>query len=234
MAKLGLSIGIDADVTGLRKMGRDVTGELEKLRGVTNRVGSAVSAAMAMPMIGFLSSVMQAHAEARKVQADMMAPFSGRMMMAENSAELMKMAVGQRMTQAGMDEPAARQIKATAEQQAMSALLATQKGGTVGKTLENMLESPTGFASNMIRYAEGGAQEAGAVLSELFGGNFGALLGNIQNPENQANLALGQLRQQSAVAMATGDVGQYEGLRMQIERQTYILAEIERNSKGAR
>lgn len=235
MAKLGLSIGVDADVTGLRKMGQQVTGELEKLRGATNRIGSSISAAMALPMVGFLSNVMQAHAEARKIQADLMAPFSGKMMMAEKQAELMKMQVGQRMIAAGMDETAARSIKMQAEQEVMTGLLAQQKGSTAGRSIETMLESPAGFVSNLIKSGEGWLQSAGALGSEMLGGNLTAgLTGEFEDKANKAAYELGTTRMQAGLSMATGQTEQFEGLRMQLERQTYILAEIERNSKGAR
>ena len=51
---------------------------------------------------------------------------------------------------------------------------------------------------------------------------------------NQAAVNLGQARSQAATAIATQDIGQFEGTRMQLERQTYALLEIERNTKGSR
>jgi len=234
MAKLGLGIGFDIDLAGLRKMGQQVTGELEKLRGTTNRISNAVGAAMAMPMIGFLSSVMQAHAEARKIQSELMSPFSGKMMMAEKHAELMKMAVGQRMVAHGLDEGPARAITMQAEQEVMQGLLAQQKGSTAGRSIETALTDKTAFVSNLVKSGEGWWQAVKALGSEAIGGNLTAgLTGEFDDKRNQAMFDLGNTRSQAALAMATGQTEQFEGLRMQLERQTYILAEIERNSKGA-
>lgn len=235
MAKLGLSIGVDADVTGVRKMGQQVTGELEKLRGATNRIGSSISAAMAMPMVGFITNVMQANAEARKVRDELMFPFSHKMHEAQISADLRKMQVGQRMVAAGMDEASARSMTARAEEEMMTGLMAQQNRTMVGRSLESFLTEPTKFMSNMVRAAEGGLQVRGAQLSELFGGNvMGALGFGEMSAQNQAEVNLGQARQGAAMAMATQDIGQFEGMRMQLERQTYALLEIQKNTEGKR
>jgi hypothetical protein len=235
MAKLGLSIGIDADVTGLRKMGQQVTGELEKLRGATNRIGSSVSAAMAMPMVGFLSNVMQANAEARKIRDELMFPFSHKMHEAQISADMRKMQVGQRMVAAGMDESAARSMTLKAEEEMMTGLMAQGPRGMIGRSLESFLTEPTKFMANMVRAGEGGLQVRGAQLSELFSGNvMGAMGFGPMSEANQAAVNLGQARSQAATAIATQDIGQFEGTRMQLERQTYALLEIERNTKGSR
>ena len=242
MAKVGLGVGIDFDIGGLRKGVQTATAELERLRKSSNQIGSAISAAMALPIVNFASSVMEAHAQARKIQADLMAPFSGKMMMAEKQAELMKMQVGQRMVGAGLDEAAARSIKMQAEQEVISGLMAQQKGSTVGRSLETFFEGPGAFVSNIVKSLEGAAQYAGAVGSEALGGNLSPLsqlmagteMGRFDDPANKAAAELGLTRMQAGAVLAGGQTEQFEGLRMQLERQTYILAEIERNSKGAR
>lgn len=242
MAKVGLGVGIDFDIGGLRKGVQTATAELERLRKSSNRIGNSISAAMALPIVNFASSVMEAHAEARKIRADLMAPFSTKMMMAEKQAELMKMQVGQRMVGAGLDEPEARKIRMDAEQEVITALLAQQKGSTMGRSLETFFEAPGKYISNIVKSLEGGASYLGAVGSEALGGNLGPLAGLMTGGEgggfeDQANRATAELaltRMQAGLALAGGQTEQFEGLRMQLERQTYILAEIERNSKGAR
>ena len=242
MAKVGLGVGIDFDIGGLRKGVQTATAELERLRKSSNHIGNAISAAMALPIVNFASSVMEAHAEARKIRADLMAPFSTKMMMAEKQAELMKMQVGQRMVGAGLDEPEARKIRMDAEQEVITGLLAQQKGSTLGKSLENFFEGPGKYISNIVKGLEGGATYLGAVGSEALGGNLGPLSslmtggegGGFEDPANRAAAELALTRMQAGLAVAGGQTEQFEGLRMQLERQTYILAEIERNSKGAR
>jgi len=235
MAKLGLSIGIDADVTGLRKAGQQVTGELEKLRGIANRISGSVSAAMAMPMMGFITSVMQANAEARKVRDELMFPFSHKMHEAQIGADLRKMQVGQRMVAAGMDEPAARSVTAKAEEEIMTGLMAQGPSTLVGRSLTSFMTDPSKFMSNLVRAAEGGAEARAGQLSELFSGNImGALGFGGMSDENQARVDLGQARQAAASAIATQDIQSFEGLRMQLERQTYALLAIEQNTKGTR
>ena len=242
MAKVGLGVGIDFDIGGLRKGVQTATAELERLRKSSNQIGSAISAAMALPIVNFASSVMQAHAEARKIQADLMFPFSHKMHEAQISADLRKMQLGQRMVSAGMDEPAARSITRQAEQEMMSGLMAQQKGSTFGRSLENFLEGPAAYMSNIVKGLEGGAGYLGAVGSEALGGNLGPFAslmtggdaGGFKDPTNRAAAELAMTRMQAGLAMAGGQTEDFEGLRMQLERQTYILADIERNSKGAR
>ncbi len=235
MAKVGLGIGIDVDLAGLRKMGQQVTGELEKLRGTTGRISATMSAAMAMPIVGMMSGIMQAQAEARKVRADLMFPFSNAMHEAQIGSDLLKMQVGQRMVGAGLDESAARSMRMGTERELMSGLMAQAPGTMAGKSIENFLTSPTDFLANLVRSAEGMAQGVGAVASEALGGNLTAgMTGQFNDPANRAAFQLGETRMQAGLAMATGQTEQFEGLRMQLERQTYILAEIERNSKGSR
>lgn len=235
MAKLGLSIGVDADVTGLRKMGQQVTGELEKLRGATNRIGSSVSAAMAMPMMGFISNVMQAHAEARKVRDELMFPFSHKMHEAQISADLRKMQVGQRMVAAGMDEAAARGMTARAEEEMMTGLMAQGPSTAAGRSLTSFMTEPGKFMSNIVRAVEGNIQASGARFSEFLSGNvLGAYGIGDMSEANQAAYDLGATRNQAGLAMASQDIGSFEGTRMQLERQTYALLEIERNTKGKR
>ncbi len=235
MAKLGLSIGVDADVTGLRKMGQQVTGELEKLRGATNRLGSSVSAALAMPMMGFISNVMQAHAEARKVRDELMFPFSHKMHEAQISADLRKMQVGQRMVAAGMDEAAARGMTARAEEEMMTGLMAQAPSTAAGRSLTSFMTEPGKFMSNIVRAVEGNIQASGARFSEFLSGNvLGAYGIGDMSEANQAAYDLGATRNQAGLAMASQDIGSFEGTRMQLERQTYALLEIERNTKGKR
>ncbi len=244
MAKLGLSIGIDADVTGLRKMGQQVTGELEKLRGATNRIGASIHAAMALPMVGFMSSVVQAAAEARKMRAEMMFPFSNAMNEAQIQADMIKMGVGQRMVEAGLDQPEARKMIADANKQAMQALLANQAGSTLGRSVESALLGPAEYAANLVKAGGGMYEQAAAVGSELLSGNLGPLSqmlvagnlspSNFESVSNRERFRMGELQTQASLAMAGGQTEQYESTRMQLERQTYLLAEIARNSGGTR
>jgi len=235
MAKLGLGIGIDIDVAGLRKAGQQVTGELEKLRGVASRISSSVSAAMAMPMMGFISNVMQAHAEARKVRDELMFPFSHKMHEAQISADLRKMQVGQRMVAAGMDEPAARSMTAKAEEEMMTGLMAQAPSTAAGRSLSSLMSDPGKFMANIGRAIEGNMQAQGARFSEMWQGNIAGAYGiGDMSEANQAAYALGATRNQAGLAMATQDIGAFEGTRMQLERQTYALLEIEKNTKGTR
>jgi hypothetical protein len=244
MAKVGLGVGIDFDIGGLRKGVQTATAELERLRKSSNQIGSAISAAMAMPMIGFMSSVVQAAAEARKMRAEMMFPFSHAMHEAQIQADMIKMGVGQRMVEAGLDQPEARKTISDANKQAMQALMANQAGSTLGRSVESALLNPAEYAANLVKAGGGMYEQAAAVGSELLGGNLGPLSqmlvagnmspSNFESGSNRERFRMGELQTQASLAMAGGQTEQYESTRMQLERQTYLLAEIARNSGGTR
>jgi len=235
MAKVGLGVGIDFDVTGLRKGMQQATGELEKLRGITNRIGGSIHAAMAMPMVSFLGSVMHAHAEARKIQADLMAPFSAKMMEAQISADLMKMQAGQRMVAAGLDEAAARRITVGANKEVATALMAEQPGSEASKSVESFMTDEAGYITNVVRGIEGYSQAMKAIGREMLGGNLLAgLTGEFDDPRNRAEFELGGTRSMAAMAMATGQTGNMEGMTLQLLRQTEILQQIKNNTQGSR
>lgn len=235
MAKVGLGVGIDFDVTGLQKGMQQATGELEKLRGITNRIGGSIHAAMAMPVMSFLSSVMQANEEARKIRADLMAPFSEKMMQAQINADLMKMQAGQRMVAAGLDEAAARKITVDANKEVATALMARDEGAIASKSVESFMTHPGDYITNLVRAGEGWMQQIGAVGSEMLGGNLLAgFTGEFDDRRNRAAFELGGTTSTAAMAMATGQTGNMEGLTLQLLRQTEILEAIDRNTKGNR
>lgn len=99
MAKLGMSIGIDADVTGLRKLSRGVTAELEKVRGQVNNVGSMMTAAMAMPLVGMVRSLIDAREEARQLGVELATPFSPELIQAKINADLSQMRFGMQLAE---------------------------------------------------------------------------------------------------------------------------------------
>jgi len=235
MAKVGLGVGIDFDIAGLRKGVQTATSELERLRGVTNRIGSSVSAAMAMPMMGFISNVMQAHADARKVRDELMFPFSHKMHEAQISADMRKMQLGQRMVAAGMDESAARSMTMRAEEEMMTGLMAQAPSTAVGRSLTSFMTEPSKFIANIARAVEGNIQAQSARFSEFLSGNVAGAYGFGEMSEaNQAAFDLGAIRNQAGLAMASQDIGSFEGTRMQLERATIALQAIEQNTKGTR
>jgi hypothetical protein len=235
MAKLGLSIGIDADVTGLRKLGQQVTGELEKLRGITNRIGSSINAAMSLPIVSFVSSVAQANAEARKIRSELLAPFSTSMMQASVRAEMAKMQFAQRMVAQGLDTVDARKIETDANKEMLTALMAQSPTNTAARSIESFISEPSAFLGNLIRAGGGYLTGAQAELNELFSGNLGFLTsGTFKDPRNKAAAELGRTQMQAGMALAMNDVGQLGPLLSQLERQTYVLQQIDRNTQGQR
>jgi hypothetical protein len=222
VAKLGLSIGIDADVTGLRKMGQQATAQLEAIRGQFGRMQNLVGAAMASPLFQAIGAFYQANAEARKTLDEMAKPFSTRMIEAEMDALQARMAAGQRMVQLGMDEPGAARIERGAQREIATALRAESPTGIAAKNMESFFTDPGAYIANAAYGLQASAEASLMKVKELTVG-----LSDMEQLRAQE----AQIRAQSGLAMATGDTGQLEGLNLQLLR---VLEQIKTNTERTR
>jgi hypothetical protein len=222
VAKLGLSIGIDADVTGLRKMGQQATATLEGIRGQFSRMQNLVGAAMASPLFQAIGSFYQANIEARKTLDEMTKPYSTRMIKAEIDALHANMAAGQRMVGLGMDEPGAARIERGAQQQIATALRAVSPHGTQAKNIESFFTEPGAYIANAAYGLTASAEASLMKVKELTVG-----LSDMEALRAQE----AQIRAQSGIAMAIGDTGQLEGLNQQLLR---VLEQIKQNTERTR
>lgn len=228
MAKLGLSIGIDADVTGLRKMGQQATAQLEGIRGQFNRMQALFAAGMASPLFQIMGAFTQANIEARKTLDQMTKPYSTRMIRAEIDAMQAIMAAGQRMVGLGMDEPGAARIERGAQREIATALRASSPSGGAAKSFESFFGAPGEFMANTA-YGLGShfnkvIQDMGIGFRMLGGGPGASDLERLQMQESQ-------IRAQTGFALAAGDTGQVEGLNLQLLR---VLEAIKQNTERTR
>jgi hypothetical protein len=228
VAKLGLSIGIDADVTGLRKMGQQATAQLELIRGQFGRMQNLVGAAMASPLFQAIGSFYQANIEARKTLDEMTKPFSTRMIKAEIDALHAKMAAGQRMVGLGMDEPGAARIERGAQREIATALRATSPAGRQARNIESFFTDPGAYIANAT-YGFGGhldkvLQDMGIGFRMLGGGAGASDLEKLQMQESA-------IRAETGFAMASGDTGRLESLNLQLLR---VLEQIKQNTDRSR
>jgi hypothetical protein len=214
VAKLGLSIGIDADVTGLRKMGQQATATLEGIRGQFSRMQNLVGAAMASPLFQAIGSFYQANLEARKTLDEMTKPYSTRMIKAEIDALHATMAAGQRMVGLGMDEPGAARIERGAQREIATALRSVSPSGTQAKNIESFFTQPGAYMANAA-YGLTASAELTVGLSDM----------------EALRAQEAQIRAQSGLAMAIGDTGQIEGLNLQLLR---VLEQIKQNTDRSR
>ena len=228
MAKYGLAIGVDVDVTGLRKLGQQATAQLEAIRGQFGRMQNLVGAAMASPLFQAIGAFYQANAEARKTLDEMTKPFSTRMIQAEIDALHARMAAGQRMVQLGMDEPGAARIERGAQREIATALRAVSPSGTQAKNIESFFTDPGSYMANA---AYGFGSHLDKVLQDMgigfrmIGGGPGATdLEKLQMQESA-------IRAETGFAMASGDTGRIEGLNLQLLR---VLEQIEQNTGRTR
>ncbi len=228
MAKLGLSIGIDADVTGLRKMGQQATAQLEGIRGQFNRMQGLFAAGMASPLFQAIGSFYEANREARKTLAELVRPFSAKIVEAEVSAMQAKMVAGQRMVGLGMDEMEAARIRRDAQKEIGTGLIAQGPGGMISKSAESFFTAPGAYITNAVRGVEGAIsqrfQQDMIGWRETFGGQ-GAT--DIEQMQMQA----AGLRSQLGFAMATGSGESVESLNLQLLR---VLEQIDQNTRGKR
>jgi hypothetical protein len=228
VAKLGLSIGVDADVTGLRKLGQQATAQLEGIRGQFGRMQGLVAAGMASPLFQVIGSFTQANIEARKTLDEMAKPFSTRMIKAEIDALHATMAAGQRMVGLGMDEPGAARIERGAQREIATALRATSPSGGAAKSFESFFSAPGDFMANTAyglgSHLEKVLQDMGIGFRMLGGGPGASSLEKLQMQESA-------IRAQTGFAMAAGDTGQLEGLNLQLLR---VLEAIKQNTERTR
>jgi len=228
VAKLGLSIGIDADVTGLRKMGQQATAQLEGIRGQFNRMQGLFAAGMASPLFQAIGSFYEANREARKTLAELVRPFSTNIVMAEIDALHAKMDAGRRMVGLGMDEMEATRIRRDAQREIGTGLIAQGPGGMVSKSAESFFTAPGAYITNAVRGVEGAIsqrfQQDMIGWRETFGGQ-GAT--DIEQMQMQA----AGLRSQLGFAMATGSGESVESLNLQLLR---VLEQIKQNTDRSR
>ncbi len=228
MAKYGLAVGIDVDLTGLKKAGQQAAATLEGIRGQFGRMQNLVGAAMASPLFQAIGSFYQANIEARKTLDEMTKPFSTRMIKAEIDAMQARMAAGQRMVGLGMDEPGAVRIERQAQKEIATALRATSPAGTQAKNIESFFTDPGAYIANAT-YGFGGhldkvLQDMGIGFRMLTGGEGATALEKLQMQESA-------IRAETGFAMASGDTGRLEPLNLQLLR---VLEQIKQNTDRRR
>jgi hypothetical protein len=228
VAKYGLAVGIDVDLTGLKKAGQQAAATLEGIRGQFGRMQNLVGAAMASPLFQAIGSFYQANIEARKTLDEMTKPFSTRMIKAEIDAMQARMAAGQRMVGLGMDEPGAVRIERQAQKEIATALRATSPAGTQAKNIESFFTDPGAYIANAT-YGFGGhldkvLQDMGIGFRMLTGGEGATALEKLQMQESA-------IRAETGFAMASGDTGRLEPLNLQLLR---VLEQIKQNTDRRR
>lgn len=228
MAKYGLAVGVDVDVTGLRKLGQQATAQLEGIRGQFGRMQNLVGASMASPLFQAIGAFYQANAEARKTLDEMTKPFSTRMIQAEIDALHATMAAGQRMVALGMDEPGAARIERGAQREIATALRATSPSNRGARSFESFFTEPGAFMANTVyglsNHLDKVLQDMGIGFRMLGGGPGASTLEKLQMQESV-------IRGQTGFAMAAGDTGQLEGLNLQLLR---VLEAIKQNTERTR
>jgi hypothetical protein len=222
MAKYGLAVGIDVDLTGLKKAGQQAAATLEGIRGQFSRMQNLVGAAMASPLFQAIGSFYQANLEARKTLDEMAKPYSTRMIKAEIDALHATMAAGQRMVGLGMDEPGAARIERGAQREIATALRAVSPSGTQAKNIESFFTEPGAYIANAVYGLTASAEASMMKAKELTVG-----LSDMEALRAQE----AQIRAQSGLAMAIGDTGQLEGLNLQLLR---VLEQIKQNTDRSR
>lgn len=209
MAKAGLVVGVEGDVTGLRKLSRDVTAELEKVRGTTNHIGQMMSAAMAMPIVGMVRSLIDAREEARQLGIELATPFSPELIQAKINADLSQMRFGMQLAESYGPQMAAQVTrKQDVEQAKISQAMDPsmfEKG--IVSFFSNLTQPLTYIGHELERYGRVAAGE------------------DVKSYEMQRL----NLEQERALAIMTGqgDVGQ---LNAMIQRLDTLVA----NTKGTR
>jgi hypothetical protein len=228
VAKYGLAVGIDVDLTGLKKAGQQAAATLEGIRGQFGRMQGLFAAGMASPLFQAIGSFYEANREARKTLAELVRPFSARIVEAEVSAMQAKMVAGQRMVGLGMDEMEAARIRRDAQKEIGTGLIAEGPGGMVSKSMESFFTGPGSFLTNVTRGLEGNLDKVMQDMGigfRMLGGGAGA--SDLEKMQMQA----AGLRSQLGFAMATGSGESVESLNLQLLR---VLEQIKQNTDRSR
>lgn len=99
MAKAILRVGVETDVTGMRRLGQQANAQLEALRGGVNRMGALMAASMAMPLVGFAQQMIEQREELRRQGRDLATPFSPEIQGAEQEAAQDDIRLGQKLAE---------------------------------------------------------------------------------------------------------------------------------------
>lgn len=209
MAKAILRVGVETDVTGMRRLGQQANAQLEALRGGVNRMGSLMAASMAMPLVGFVQQMIEQREELRRQGRDLATPFSPEIQGAEQEAEQDDIRLGQKLAESYGPKIAERIAR---EQDIKEAKIT----GAMSKT-----DFETGFTSFFKNIDQLGSLVA-SNIQQIYD------VGTGMDPKSYQNQRY-NLEQERSLAILTGQ-GNIGQLNAMIERLDRLI----NNTQGAR
>jgi len=212
MAKAILKVGIEADPSGLGSVRGQVNRSVNQMGAQFGAIRGMMNAAMALPAIGMLNSIIEARTEAREMAKDLMMPFSQALAGARSYDIGRKMDVGQQMVGLGLDQYLATGEQRKTEVDIAKGLQATAAGDTE-KAFMNVWELIKQTPAIIGNAFEVAYQDVGAATG---------LYGSAEERQ------LASLEFDTALAIGTGQTGDLYQINQQMLR---ILEKIAENSR---
>lgn len=213
MAKAILRVGVEADPSGLGSIRGQVNRSVNAMGAQFGAIRGMMNAAMALPAIGMLNSIVEARGEAREMAKDLMMPFSQALAGARSYDIGRRLDVGQQMVGLGLD-----QYLATGEQRKTEVDIAKGLQATAAGDFEK------GFMNiwELIKQTPAIIGNAFEVAYQDFGTGT-SLYGSADEAE------LARLEFSSAMAIGTGQTGQLYAINQQMLR---VLERIEEKTRN--
>lgn len=129
MAKTAIvRVGVEADPSGLGSVRGQITRSVNTMAAQFGTIRGAMTAAMALPAVQMLETMLDARKEAREMAKELMMPMSSALQSAEAYKVQRRMEAGQAMVGLGLDQALARGEQRKAEADIAKGLQATEAG----------------------------------------------------------------------------------------------------------
>lgn len=215
MAKQAIvRVGVEADPSGLGSVRGQVARSINAMGAQFGTLRGLMTAAMAMPAIQMLETMIDARQEARTMAKELMMPMSQALQSAEAYKAQRRMEVGGQMVGLGMDQFLARGEQRAAEKDIAKAMQATE-AGPLEKSISNYF-----------------TKDFWAQIPNVLGASIGSITEDVKGvagygDADQKELALLQFSQ--AMSIMTGETGGLYAINQQILR---VMEKIEQKTRN--
>lgn len=214
MAKTAIvRVGVEADPSGLGSVRGQITRGVNSMAAQFGTIRGAMTAAMALPAVQMLETMLDARKEAREMAKELMMPMSAALQSAESYKIQRRMEAGSAMVGLGLDTALARGEQRQAEVDIAKGLQATEAGA---------FEKAIGMYFTKDFWAQ---------IPNVLGSTIGSISEDVKGlagygDVDQKELSLLQFSQ--ALSLMTGDTGQLYAINQQMLR---VMEKIEQKTR---
>ena len=215
MAKTAIvRVGVEADPSGLGSVRGQISRGVNTMAAQFGTIRGAMTAAMALPAVQMLETMLDARKEARDMAKELMMPMSSALQSAEAYKVQRRMEAGQAMVGLGLDQALARGEQRSSEADISKCLQASEAGA---------------FEKSFGMYF---TKDFWAQIPNVLGATVGSVTEDVKGlagygDADQKDLALLQFSQ--AMSLMTGDTGQLYAINQQMLR---VMEKIEQKTRN--